>query len=397
MTREEFIHKSLILGAGTVLFSSASCTRQKFAFSKIDSNFKGKVIVIGAGAAGLSAGLLLNQCGVDFQILEASSVIGGRLKKSSDFVDFPIDLGAEWIHTHPSVLSKIAFNKTLIDKIETIAYSPQTIQTVKNGKLKSYNFLKNFYSEWKFKNSTWFDFFHDHIAPDLKERILLNTPVAEIDYSSDIIRVMTASGVQFEADKVLITVPIKLLQTEAIRFVPELPEEKTRALSSVFMGDGLKVFVEFSERFYPDILTFGNIFKAMDAEEIFIYDAAFGKDSDKHVLGLFAINEEAKKYTDLADEEIIGKFLSDLDDIFNGKATEYYRRHIIQNWSKEPYIKGSYSYSIKGNKKNVIASLNAPVSEQLFFAGEALSLENQSMVHGACESAYQSVFRLLGK
>ena len=56
------------------------------------------VLIIGAGAAGITAGHLLAERGVDFEILEASSTHGGRVRKVDDFVDFPIDIGGEWIH-----------------------------------------------------------------------------------------------------------------------------------------------------------------------------------------------------------------------------------------------------------------------------------------------------------
>ena len=40
-----------------------------------------KVLIIGAGAAGITAGHLLAERGVDFEILEASSTHGGRVRK----------------------------------------------------------------------------------------------------------------------------------------------------------------------------------------------------------------------------------------------------------------------------------------------------------------------------
>ena len=42
-----------------------------------ECTFKGKVIVIGAGASGLVAGHILKEHGIEFQILEASSQFGG--------------------------------------------------------------------------------------------------------------------------------------------------------------------------------------------------------------------------------------------------------------------------------------------------------------------------------
>ena len=61
------------------------------------------ILFIGAGAAGLSDGYLLQQQGIDFQILEASSNYGGRMKRTNDFANFPIPLGAEWLHVETGV------------------------------------------------------------------------------------------------------------------------------------------------------------------------------------------------------------------------------------------------------------------------------------------------------
>ncbi len=55
-------------------------------------------IVVGAGAAGLAAARLLQDAGLDVCILEARDRIGGRIWTANDFADFPIELGAEFIH-----------------------------------------------------------------------------------------------------------------------------------------------------------------------------------------------------------------------------------------------------------------------------------------------------------
>ena len=398
MTRQEFIEKSLLMGISVPLLSSVllqSCSTKSLLFPKLDSSFNGRVIIIGAGAAGMSAGYLLKQYGIEFKILEASSVYGGRLKKAENFTNFPLDLGAEWIHVDPRILGEIA-NKSIDQSVfETIDYNPQTIKTWKNGKLKSHNYIKNLYSEWKFKRSTWFDFFEQNIVPEISDNIVLNKPVVEINYAANAVIAKTADNESFQADKVLVTVPIKILQNEQIAFIPEMPQEKKEAIGKVFMGDGIKIFIEFNEKFYPDMLSYGNIFKALTDENKFVYDAAFKKDSDKHILGLFAINEKASAYTKLSEEEIILKFLSELDEIFEGKATTHYKQHIIQNWSNEPYIQGAYSYSFDVNKNDIVNSISEPLMNNIYFAGEALSKDNQAMVQGACESAYGMIARMI--
>jgi len=193
-------------------------------------------------------------------------------------------------------------------------------------------------------------------------------------------------------------VPVKILQEGSITFEPALPNEKTAAIDSIFMGDGLKIFVAFKERFYPDLVGFGGVLKALRMENKYIYDAAFNKGATHHILGLFAINEKAAEYTRLGSEAaIMDKYLAELDAMFDGQASRYYHKHIIQNWSAEPYIRGAYSYDFYANRKQTIKALRQAVANKLFFAGEALSIKDQATVHGACRSGLAAVRQILGE
>ena len=57
-----------------------------------------KVLIVGAGAAGLTAAYKLMKRGVEFTLLEAISQIGVRVRHNLNFADFPIALGGEWLH-----------------------------------------------------------------------------------------------------------------------------------------------------------------------------------------------------------------------------------------------------------------------------------------------------------
>jgi len=394
MTKRDFLKNFAVLGLASPFMGTllTSCSKQDALLSEIDSNFSGKVIIIGAGAAGITAGHLLRQQGIDFQILEASSIHGGRVKKAADFVDFPIDLGAEWIHTDPSILAKLNNDPQSTMDIDIMTYNPQKISVWKNGKMRKRNIASHFYSEYKFKSTTWFDFFDQVMIPKIQDKIEYNCPVTEIDYSNEKIVVRTSDDSIYEADKVLITVPISILKKDYIHFVPALPVDKRNAIQEEQMPDGLKVFIEFSERFYPDLVMVDNLIEAAFSSDHTYYDAAFGKDSNRHVFALFTVGEKASAYTDLgSDEAIFKQVMSELDEMFDGQASQYYLRHQIQNWTQEPFIQGSYSYGY--SSPSVLA---APVSNQLYFAGEATAPDgNTSTVHGAAKSAFVAVRRML--
>src|SRR6185437_6163607 len=56
-----------------------------------------RVVVIGAGIAGLTAANALTHAGVECAVLEARDRIGGRLH-TADLGGSPVDLGGSWIH-----------------------------------------------------------------------------------------------------------------------------------------------------------------------------------------------------------------------------------------------------------------------------------------------------------
>ncbi len=351
-----------------------------------------KVIVIGAGAAGLTAGHLLTERGIDFEILEAASTHGGRVRKVDDFADFPIDLGAEWIHkwigAKPAVFQRLLAGTD--PSFPTVPDKPQTISVWKKGRLRERNWFRfiPLPTDLKFTDSTWYDALDTLATPDLLARTRFEMPVTEIDYRNEPVVVTTESGTSHVGDRVLVTVPIAMLQREAIRFDPPLPADKRSEIRKEEVPGGLKVFIEFSERFYPDVLLVGGLRLDSALNERVYYNAAFGKRSNRHVLGFFTQGSAAEPYTAHdTDAGLFAAVLRELDEIFDGQASAHYIDHVVQDWTREPYIRGSYSQR-KANAKR----LAEPVAGRVFFAGEAMNPNGKTIaVHGACESAYAAV------
>jgi monoamine oxidase len=72
------------------------------------------VIILGAGAAGLSAAVELSHAGLAVSIVEARNRIGGRIFTQRDPVcDAPIELGAEFIHGKPTEIWDLLHRSSL--------------------------------------------------------------------------------------------------------------------------------------------------------------------------------------------------------------------------------------------------------------------------------------------
>jgi monoamine oxidase len=64
-------------------------------------------LIIGAGAAGLAAARALHDAGQNILVLEARDRIGGRIWTDEETADFPVELGAEFIHGENAATHKL--------------------------------------------------------------------------------------------------------------------------------------------------------------------------------------------------------------------------------------------------------------------------------------------------
>lgn len=388
MTRKEFIKMCGLLGiALPIPLGLSSC--QEEINNPVESDLN--VLIIGAGAAGMTTGYLLKQAGINFTILEASNTYGGRMKRTNTFVDFPVPLGAEWLHVERGVFDEIINDSSINYEINTTPYDPNVDFGLFEGMQISTEEV-GFTIDQKFINATWFDFFERYIYPSVQNNIIYNTIVDEINYAGENVTVNSSTG-SYEANKVVVTVPVKILQNGVINFIPELPDNKLQALNEVTVWDGCKAFIEFSEKFYPAFTAF-DITPESAGQKLY-YDASYGQNSNRHVLGLFAVGTGTLPYVNLNDSDLIAYMLQELDEIYNGQASQNYVQHIFQNWNAEPFANGAY-LTDQEDWRNV-RTLGEYVGQNLLFAGDGYTEGNDwSSVHTAARSAIRAVNTIRG-
>jgi len=203
---------------------------------------------------------------------------------------------------------------------------------------------------------------------------------------------VTTKNKNYLADQVIVTVPVKLLQEGMIKFIPALPSKKQQAIESVRVWDGCKMFIQFSEKFYPTFLELP-LYPEERGQKIF-YDAAYGQDTDQHILGLFAVGEGTLPYTQLSDATLKDTILNELDELSDGQASKYYIKHIFQNWNAEPFARGAYVVDHENWKR--VRQLGKSVDKRLFFAGDAYTQGyDWSSVHTAARSAIRACKEIL--
>ncbi|MBB6430190.1 flavin monoamine oxidase family protein [Algisphaera agarilytica] len=349
-----------------------------------------RIVIVGAGPAGMTAAHLLRQYGVEVAVFEAAPTHGGRIKHHTTFTDFPISLGAEWVHVGPGILDEIVNDPAVNVTTKVRAYDPNDLAGYYDGRLMLGPIGDEL--DRKFVGSSWLDFFNTYIYPGIADAITFDSQVTAIDYAGDTVQLTDAKGATHVADRVIVTVPLKILQRGDLAFTPALPPRRARAIASADIWSGLKVFLEFTEKFYPAALAFPD--SEMKQGQRLYYDAAYGQKSQANILGLFAVGHHAESYLVLSEDELLKRILAELDEVFEGEVSRTYVRHLVQNWNDEPYIHAAYLAD--DAPVSTSQHLAGSVDDRVYFAGDAYTrFHDWSSVHAAAWSAMETVEDLL--
>jgi monoamine oxidase len=200
--------------------------------------------------------------------------------------------------------------------------------------------------------------------------VRLNTPVAAIDTGGPGVALTTPAGT-LTARAAIVTVPVGVLKTGAIRFTPELPHSTQAGLDGLAMGALTKVGLKFNgARFGVDAGV--DLWSRLGPRASFDFECwPFGRDiviayfGGDHARGVIRQGERAAVETALAEfVRIVGP-----------EARRAFERGVLHGWASEPWSLGCYSHALPGHA-GARARLAQPVAGKLFFAGEATGGEN---------------------
>ena len=403
------------------------------------SQARKKVIIIGAGIAGLSAARRLTKKGFSPIILEAQEKPGGRVR-SNRSLGFVYEEGANWIHKPKgNPIKKLAeksgahtfptdddnfriFDEDgseypvgeltrLEEKYEEI------LETLKGN--KNHSFADVFYHNypefkdqrlWTYMLSAYLEFDtggdihqlssldfyddeefkgedviitngYDHITNYLAKGldIHLNTQVSGIDYSDEIISIQTTNG-GYLADMVLVTVPLGILKKGGIQFTPPLPKKHQKAIHRLGMGTVNKFVLLWEEAFWPEDLQ--HIGFTPRKKGKFNYFLNLKTLTRANALMTFAFGDFAIETEHWSDDQIIAGIMAHLRTIY---GNEIPTPKLMQRtkWNENPYTHGSYSFVANGGRSKSYKVFEKSIDNMIFFAGEHTIRDYRGTVHGA--------------
>jgi monoamine oxidase len=230
----------------------------------------------------------------------------------------------------------------------------------------------------------------DHLAAGLDIRT--GQPVSHITSGTDG-AVVTTNGEAIACSRVVVTVPLGVLKSGAIRFEPPLPAEKTGAISRIGFGNYEKLAMRFDKFYWPKEPQRINY---MSTGEMSLFHAWLnvGHYTGEPILVSYHAGKRARHLNQLSDGELIEQTVTVMARLFGGDipAPIGYAR---TRWQHDPFSLGSYSFDQIGQRVEDRKVLAQPVRERLFFAGEATHPHFHSTVHGAYETGVRAAREIL--
>jgi predicted NAD/FAD-dependent oxidoreductase len=196
------------------------------------------------------------------------------------------------------------------------------------------------------------------------------------------------------AERVVITVPLGVLQAGAIRFDPE-PTQILEAARALEFGQAVRVTLRFERAFWEDDEKFAGAGFIFSDEPVFPTWWTT-RPAVAPVITGWSAGPKADPLLGKSKREVIAAALGSLGRIV-GMPPARVENAWFHDWHADPYERWAYSY-VPAGALAARQRLCEPVEDTLYFAGEATDLLGYGgTVHGAIASGTRAAGQILGK
>ena len=392
------------------------------------------VIVVGAGAAGLAAADALARAGRSVLVLEARDRIGGRCwTRRMPGLPAPVELGAEFIHGEAESTLALLTRAGVpgVDSTRTQRFVRGRRLVEGNAFIEAQKAVQHA-AVLRKRDLSFADFLSTQELPS-RTRLLatmmvqgfdaadparvsareiaeewgsgalgssqmrpqggygpllqslvsdaftleLRTKVKEIHWKRGSVEI---NGVH--ARKAIITLPLGVLKSGAVRFLPDL--NKQRAMQGLASGPVIRVAMRFREQFWqervPGVAFFHNPAAPFPT---------FWTPLPMHapLLTAWAGGPKAAALAGSSRKQLVQVALASVRAALGRVPPLQAAR--VQDWQADPYSRGGYSYVLVGGQ-GAREMLRRPLEKTLYFAGEATDADEAGTVAGALRSGLRA-------
>lgn len=400
-----------------------------------------QVIIVGGGAAGISAARLLSAHGIPTLLLEASSRLGGRAM-THEVGGYPLDFGCGWLHSGD--------RNPWTDIAEASGFEVERRVPTRGGTCANAVFTEDEQAEARRALAAWGERLHgvagagdrasdalepggrwngfvravagfmsgaaperisaaDYIAYEAASTgrnwrvpfgygalvaaslpasvgLRMATPVERIDLVQDGVAVTTRAGT-VRARAAILTVSTTVLAGDTI-VLPSGLDPWREAAAELPLGRNEKIFLEIAgPAFEPETHVFGDL-RAPGTAAYTI--RPFGRP----VVECFLGDEGAGLLQAEGPAAGFSQALAELKALFGNRVASSLRPLAASAWGREARIGGAYSCALPGCR-GARAILARPFADRIFFAGEATHAFDFSTAHGAFESGRRAAAEVL--
>lgn len=396
------------------------------------------VVVIGAGAAGLAAGVRLKAAGVPFEIVEAAAVAGGRAATDTTTLGVPFDLGCHWLHdardnpftaladAHGFRVGRSAVPRrrlllgdrfsndaekdaadaevdAVFDAIHAAGRAGRDVSAaavIAERGAGRYAVLARHWLELMSAagpadiSTVDFALYRDTddnwpvldgygalvlaVAGDLK--VTLGCPVRRIDRRGRRLSIETERGA-IACRAAVVTVSTAVIAAGRLAFDPALPPDVAEAFAALPLGFAEKVALLFDR----------DVFGVPERTGLDAVDPSRPDQAGASVMLrpggapaalVHVAGPEAQAMAGEGPDTLADFAVGVLVSAFGEDVRRHVVRRLTTDWAGMPFIGGAYSCALPG-KAHLRARLHEPFDSRIVFAGEALGGPAFSTCHGA--------------
>lgn len=387
MKRREFLRTGIGAAAGIALSGGVAPAQV--------SARRQKVIVAGAGLAGLVAAYELDKAGFDVRILEAQARPGGRVLTVRDF--------AEGLHAEAGAARIPSNHDVTLKYVKELGLRLMPFYPTENKFMRYYNGRVEQVGWDKFKDAASFvmtleeadrwqkikggnDLLPTAFARKLAAKIRYQAPIVRIARRAEKIEVAfkEAGRVQIEeCDRLVCAIPFTMLAQ--VEVTPAFSPEKQEAVNSMRYYSASRIFIETKRRFWTDNKLNGFGIGDDLAE---IWDSTLGQPGTHGILQRYIRGDLSMELLRRSEAERAEETTAKLSGFFPELRSNFVKSY-SKCWSEDPWVKGAW-----GSPDGRHRSAGKAPEGRIHFAGEHLS-ENASWMQGALQSGLRTVSEIV--